>query len=199
MSEKNATVFYVIAGIVVLVIFGVIFNLDYFIDDTPKIQSVEYNYFTFYNISGFWETDIVLDRQVYRGTFRFNPYEVEGIPIEGNLSLAFNKPPLFITFNPNSPQETFKYQALATTELSLHLVKALNISVEGACTVNETDACIDRPVVTCDTPNASVIYIVSEGEPKIVLDNRCITLYGSEFGLVKSVDRMLYQWYNIIN
>lgn len=198
MSEKNAAVFYVIAAVVVLFIFGVIFNLDYFIDDTPKLQSIEYNYFKFYNVSGFWETDIVLDKQVYRGTFRFNPLEVENISVEGNLSPAFNKPPLFISFNPESPQETFKYQALAVTELSLHLVKALNISVEGACSVNATDACIDRPIVNCETPNASVIYVVPEGEPRIVLDNRCVTLYGSEFGLVKSVDRVLYQWYNII-
>jgi len=200
MSESNSTtVFYVCAAIAVFAFFAVIFGLKYFADDSPApLQTVEYNYFTFYNVSGFWETDILLGKQIYRGTFRFNPLEVENVSIEGNLSKGFNSPPVFITFDPTSNPESFKYQALAVTELSLHMVRALNVSVEGACTKNETDACIERSIVSCDSLNASVIYVVPEGEPKIVLDNRCITLYGSDFGLVKSADRLLYQWYKII-
>lgn len=199
MSEQNpVSIFYIVAGVVILAIFAVIFSLQYLVDDTPVVQKVEYNYFTFYNVSGFWDVDIKLGEQVYRGTFRFNPLELENVSINGSLSKSFNTPPVFITFDPTSNPDSFKYQALAVTELSLNLVRALNVSVEGACTKNETDACVDRPIVSCDTLNASVIYIVPEGEPKIVLNNRCVTLYGSEFGLVKSADRLIYQWYKIM-
>lgn len=199
MSEQNpVSIFYIVAGVVILAIFAVIFSLQYLVDDTPVVQKVEYNYFTFYNVSGFWDVDIKLGEQVYRGTFRFNPLEIENVSINGSLSKSFNTPPVFITFDPTSNPDSFKYQALAVTELSLNLVRALNVSVEGACTKNETDACVDRPIVSCDTLNASVIYVVPEGEPKIVLNNRCVTLYGSEFGLVKSADRLIYQWYKIM-
>lgn len=197
---RPVVVFYIVSLALLFLIIGAILSVHFFVPEKPRFESVEYNYFTFVNVSGFWETDIKLGRQLYRGTFRFNPFEVENVSINGTFSSsAFNRPPLYLTFDPSSDPESFKYQALALSELSLHLVRALNISVEGACTKNDTDACLNRSIVSCETPNVSVIYVVPEGEPSIVLDNRCITLYGREFGLVKAVDRLLYQWYNIIS
>ena len=80
----------------------------------------------------------------------------------------------------------------------MHLVRALNISVIAACTKNETDACIDRPIVTCDDPEKSVIYLASKPPTQVVLDSNCVELWGHEFDLLKSVDRLLFRWYEIM-
>ena len=161
----------------------------------PDSNVVEYNYFTFTEVGGLWETNIDLDNQLYSAIFRYNPKQVEDVYITGNFT-GFKKDPIYITFDPDSDKKEFPYLALATTELSLHLIRALNFSVEAACTKNLTDACIDRPIVTCDS-NESVIYLLAKAPTQITLDKNCATLIGEGLDLLKSVDRLLFQWYKI--
>ncbi|MBS3147496.1 hypothetical protein J4219_01280 [Candidatus Woesearchaeota archaeon] len=161
----------------------------------PDSNVVEYNYFTFTEVGGLWETNIDLDNQLYSAIFRYNPKQVEDVYITGNFT-GFKKDPIYITFDPDSDKKEFPYLALATTELSLHLIRALNFSVEAACTKNLTDACIDRPIVTCDS-NESVIYLLAKAPTQITLDKNCATLSGEGLDLLKSVDRLLFQWYKI--
>jgi len=165
-------------------------------DVQPISNTVEYNYFTFYEVGGLWNTKIQLKNQLYEGTFRFNPVQVEDVYIAGNFS-NFKPGLIYITFDPNSSSEDFKYLALASAELGLHLVRALNVSIEAACTVNETDACIDRTIVNCGD-DKNVIYIKSEAPTQITLGETCVTLSGIEMELLKSVDRVLFQWYKIM-
>jgi len=167
-----------------------------FIPDSKIMpETVTHNYFTFEKVGGLWQTYIDLDGQLYEAIFRFNPEQVTDVYVTGNFS-GFSKQPIYITFDPNAQDDQFKYLALASTELSLHIVRALNFSVTAACTKNETDACKDRPIVTCES-NKSVIYLVPTAPTQITLDKSCVTLSGDGMDLLKSVDRLLFQWYHI--
>lgn len=164
---------------------------------TPNVPTMEYNYFTFKQVGGMWETTIELDGQSFNAPFRFNPEQVENVSIEGNFT-GFVSQPVYVTFDPESEDEEFRYLALASSELSLHMVRALNVSVEAACTKNVTIACQNRSVVRCGDRGRSVVYLVAEGEPELRLRGSCVELRGEGLDILKSVDRMLYQWYRIM-
>ncbi|VVB81076.1 Uncharacterised protein [uncultured archaeon] len=164
--------------------------------ESPASNVVEYNYFKFEEVGGLWQTNIQLDNQPYEAIFRFNPKQAENVSIKGNFT-GFKTTPIYITFDPDVGRDKFKYLALAASELTLNVVKALNYTVEAACTKNETDICSDRPIVTC-ADDASVIYLVSDAPTQIKLEGDCITLSGENMELLRSVDRLLFQWYKII-
>lgn len=180
----------VLIGVLGYILFGVKI-------EPPKAKTVEYNYFKFEEVGGLWQTNIQLDEQPYEAIFRFNPEQVENVTITGNFT-GFKKEPIYITFDPDVNKDKFKYLALAASEMTLHIVRALNFTVEAACTKNETEACINRTIVSCGD-DASVIYIVSDEPTEITLNNSCIKLSGQGMELLKSVDRMLFQWYKIMS
>jgi len=195
-TKKATSYFMLIGGIVLIAILAVIlFGLK---GEEPSTgpKTVEYDYFTFEEIGGMWQTNIQLDSQMYEAIFRFNPEQVKDVYITGDFA-GFSNKPIYITFDPDSDDEQFKYLALASSELSLNLIRALNFSVIAACTKNMSDACVDRPVVTC-ADDKNVIYLVAKAPTQITLNNRCVTLSGDGFELLKSVDRVLFQWYKIM-
>ena len=145
---------------------------------------------------GSWRFDWQSDCTIYSVPLRFNPRQVENVTIQGKLNESFNRPIVFIAFDPT--QGNFSTQAVATLELSLNMVKALQVKPVAACTKNETDTCKNRPILSCGKPNASVILIKDEGESKIWLNGDCIVLFGKDFELLRSVDRLLYQWYDVM-
>ncbi|PIN76022.1 hypothetical protein COV18_01200 [Candidatus Woesearchaeota archaeon CG10_big_fil_rev_8_21_14_0_10_37_12] len=195
-ASKQTIIFSVVAGVVLLVVIGFLFfGFD---DSAPTLPTVEYNYFKFEQIGGMWQTTIELDDQPYEAPFRFNPEQVQDVPVVGKFS-GFVKMPVYITFDPESEYDDFKYLALGVSELTLHMVRALNVSVEAACTKNVTDACVDRPIVTCGDFGKSVIYLHTSNETLVNLSNHCITLSGPELDLLKPVDRLLFQWYKIMS
>lgn len=191
--NKQSVIFIVVCVIVLaLILFFLVYGLK---KPEFKPDVVEYNYYSFEEVGGLWQTNIQLGEQLYELIFRFNPVQVENVSIVGNFT-GFRTAPIYITFDPDVNSEKFKYLALAASELSLHVVRALNFTVEAACTKNETDACLNRPIVTC-ADNASVIYLLSESPMQISLNNSCVVLSGDGFDLLKSVDRLLFQWYKI--
>lgn len=197
-SNPKLTRNFIISASVVLVL--ILFFIIFGIRGSPeeyKPNIIEYNFFEFEEIQGFWETDIQLDDKLYRASFRFNPEDVQHVEINGAFG-GFKTQPIYLTFDPEAESEEFKYLALGTTELSLHLIRALNYSVEAACTKNVTAACMDRPIVNCQDENKSVIYLVPKPPAQITLEDNCITVSGAEFDLVKSIDRLLFQWYKIM-
>ncbi len=192
MKELKGIIAVALAVIAILAL-GAIFFFD---EKEPESNKVEYNYFVFEEKAGLWETILSLNDQTYSAAFRFNPEQAEDVYITGSFS-GFKKSPIYLTFDPNASSEQFKYLALANTELSLHLIRGLNMQVEAACTVDETPACEDRPIVTCNS-NESVIYLVPKAPTQITLKGSCVTLSGEDMELLKSVDRVLFQWYKIM-
>ncbi len=192
-SNRPTKIFIVVGAIILALIIGfLIFGFK----SEKVVETVEYNYFVFEEFEGLWHTGIEVDGRMYDAVFRFNPEQVEDVYVSGELG-DFSAP-IYISFDPESDSEQFKYLALASSELSLHLIRALNFSVEAACTKNLTDACVDRPIVSCDDVDKSVIVISSEPPTQITLKDNCVVLSGLELELLKSVDRLLFQWYKVM-
>lgn len=193
--NKQTKYFIIIATIAIAVILtGILTGIK---KEETKRNIVEYNYFKFEQIGGLWQTAIALDDELYEAVFRYNPEQVKDVYITGNLT-GLQKTPIYITFDPESGKEEFKYLALAASELTLHLIRALNFTVEAACTKNKTEACYDRPIITC-ADNASVISLVPNPPTQITLEGDCVTLSGEGMELLKSTDRLLFQWYKVMS
>ncbi len=195
-TSKETRIFLIIGSIAfaALLLF-LVFGLKH--QKTTELNKVTFNYFTFTEVGGLWQTDINVDGQPYEGVFRFNPEQVKDVYITGNLT-AFKKEPVYITFDPNASSGDFKYLALGASELSLHLVRALNVSVVAACTSNDSLVCEGRQIVTCEDKDKNVIYLDASPPTQITLDGRCVKLSGLEMDLLKSIDRLLFQWYRIM-
>lgn len=165
----------------------------------PKQETVTYNGFEFENVDGLWRTAWQRGSQPYELEFRFNPVQVEGIPVEGNTDARFQQQNVYITFDPsdNRTSDT-SYVALAAVELSRKLVDPFERNVIAACTKNETQACSNRPIITCENTNSSVIYLKQADEAKIVLNGNCVTLQGRGDGIVMTADRALFEWLGIM-
>lgn len=162
-------------------------------------QAINYNGFQFTNVQGFWRTSWEREGQPYEIDFKFNPTQVEDIRIEGSIDERFQQQAVYITFDPsdNKTSET-AYVALAAVELSRKLVDPFERDVIAACTRNETQACSNRPVITCKNTNSSVIYLKQHDEVKIILEGNCVTLQGRDDDLVRAADRALFEWLGII-
>lgn len=186
----------IIVGVIIAVIVGVLGFILFGFDTNPPENTVDYNYYEFEEVGGLWQTTLVSNGQSYLAVFRFHPNQTEEVYLTGKFT-GFKKRPLYITFDPTGTNDEFRYLTLGVTELSLHLIRGMGFQVEAACTKNETDACMDRKIITCDS-DESVIYLVPKAPTQITLDGDCVTLSGDKMELLKSVDRLLFQWYKII-
>lgn len=191
-SKDNSTVIAIASFIVVIL---VAITLMIAIDRARLPDQNTYNNFQFVRAGNMWLTEWQNDGQLYRVPLRFHPTEVEDIPISGSLDPQFEQQQIYISFDPRI--EILNLTGLAAAELSINLRQVFGITPQAACVVNETDACATRPILDCSS-NASVIVLQNTPESSITMDGTCITIAGSEWGLVKSVDRLLYDLYNII-
>jgi len=188
-----AVIVLLVAGAFILINAG----LKWLIPD-PVSNTVEYGPYEFEFRDNMWAFEWQQEDKIYNIPLRFNPNQVENVSIRGSLNESFNRDEIFLSFNPETGN--YSTMSLATGELALNMVKALGVKPIAACTKNMTDACEDRPILTCDTyPNTSVILIRDEGEARIWLQGDCIVLFGEEFELLRSVDRLLYQWYGVLS
>ena len=154
-----------------------------------------YNGYAFVNKDGLWYTQWQRGSNLYNLALHFNPKEAEEVKIEGDLDERFNKDKTYVTFDPKG--NYLQYVALSVTELSFSMTKVFNIRPIAACSKNETSACLDRPIVDCDT-NASVIYVREGPEPKITGKGNCIIIEGPGEDMVKATNRLIYEWYQIM-
>ncbi len=182
----------------VLLFFIVFFGIKWFYNEQAAVPSMEYNGFEFKKMSGLWHTTWMNDGQAYTVTLRYNPEEVETVPMMGEISTNFSKHQVYLSFDPTANATEFKYTALANAELSLSLVKAFAKEPIAACIKNETEACADRPIVTCESKDKAVIIVSANGDPAILMKNNCIILKGEGLDILKSTDKLLYTWYKIM-
>ena len=129
---------------------------------------------------------------------RFNPEQVEHVPLEGETDVRFQNGTVYITIDPSFEQTNENsYVALAAVELSRKLVDPFNREVIATCTENST-ACQNRPPVSCSTPNAAVIYLKTADEARVTLDGNCATIQGRGEGIVMAAHRALFKWLQIM-
>ncbi len=156
-----------------------------------------YNGFEFSRTGTSWSTKWERDNLTYTLEFRHPPWEVENITVAGKTDDRFQRPLMFLTFDPPdelSRQNSFLF--LASVDLT-NALAVFDRDIFAACTQNATSACSNREIVTCST-NASVIYLKTSNETGIFLDGNCARIQGVEENLTKAADKAIYQWLRII-
>ena len=95
------------------------------------------------------------------------------------------------------PEDADKYVGLATAELGQSFATTFQKAVIVTCTKNETDACVNRPIVNCPFEDNTVIYLKVANETEINYEGSCVTISGKGEELVRATDRAMFQWYEI--
>ena len=212
-DEHTNRTFYIIAAAIVVIFFGIVayqqfstptgaltfddlhqLNIDGKLDEE---KGYLYNAFSFVFFDGLWYTNVVRNDVNYRVPLHFGPRDLENVQLFGNLSYEFNVgTDIYVVVNPIS--EGQDYIALAASELAQNLAVAIKRRPVGACDRNETGMCEFRPIVTCETTDHAMIYLLQEPGPLVELKDTCIILRGVDYDLVKAVDRLVLQWYGIM-
>lgn len=155
-----------------------------------------YNGFSVVKYNGLWYTRKENENQIIEFPLHFGPREVEEITINGTLALEFNQgEEVFMAIDPKIAN---KYYSLALSEINLNIVKGLNRKPVGSCTTEDV-ICEEREIVSCnDTKGLPVIELVLGEETGIYPQGTCIKIVGNDENLVKAADRLLLQWYKVI-
>ncbi len=169
-------------------------NLGGELDDE---EGYVYNGYSFVKADGLWWTEMNKFGTLLKVPLHFGPKELEDIPITGTLNPKFNDgEQLYVAIDPDVND---KYYSLALSELSFNIVKGLDREPVGSCT-KENWACDNRTIVSCNnTQGKAVVELSLEEGPGIELQGTCIKVKGNyQYDIVKSVNRLLYQWYGVM-
>lgn len=171
----------------------------------PKVESYEYNGFEFTKIGDMWYTEVqnLRTNKVYRIELRYDPKNVDDVPVEGNPRKfvkaldPFESKAAYFTFNPLG--ENMTYVALVAADLSKNLKDVMDIQLLPACTINETEACSELPVVDCGIKDKMIILVNESEEAKIKMQDNCLILEGKEKELIRASNKLLLMLYGIIS
>ncbi len=161
-----------------------------------------YNGFSFVKADGLWWTQVNLKSggKTVKIPLRYGPKEVEDIKISGSFdSQAFNLgSDLYVSLA--DPTAVNKYYNLAMTELRVNLLKGLERPTIGACTQNASE-CENWAIINCSTAKGKPVIVLdlTNESQGITLAGSCVTIAGEDDQILKGVDRILYQWYGVMN
>lgn len=202
-KDSTSAIFYVVLLLSVLLIFffiGRTLNSKDLIKETIEKGETEnsyiYNGFVFFYQDNLWNTRWQRDDVEYSIHFHFGPREAQGVPVYGGLKPNLNTSKFYITFDPED--KNLSMVSLAANELALSLTKVFNVKIEPACTVNKTDACVSRPIITCNNTKEAVLYLKTESPAMVDIEDNCITIQGEGYDIVKAADKMLFNLYGIV-
>jgi len=210
----------IIGAVVIILIFAAIFGARYFTQEQPETiddlhalnlkgklkdaQGYIYNNaYSFVKFDDLWLTQFKSPKGtiLYDIQFRYGPREVEDIKISGTLNTKrFNDATqYYATFNPLG--NDFTYIRLARFDYDIQMTKIFQKTPVSACdrnVTNGTTACVGIPIITCDNTDDVVVYFKESKELNLEYDDNCIVISGSGLDLIKGVDRILYDLYDII-
>lgn len=163
-------------------------------------EAFTYNGYPFIKKDGIWTTQIEVDGQVYEIAREYSPREVEGIEIvysKNDFAALIQKyRRVYLALDPES--EGGNYVATVGSSMVLSLKEVYGVKISAACTQNHT-ACEGRTIITCGTSETlPVIQINYGGQPRAEYNGKCLIISGSEEGLIKAVDKVIYGWYGIM-
>lgn len=168
-------------------------------DELGDDEGYVYNGYSFVFADGLWWTEMNKFGTLLKVPLHFGPKDLEEIPIEGEINLMFNEGKnVYVAINPNVYD---KYYTLAISELSFNMIKGMDRVPVGSCT-EENYICDNRSVISCENnpDNKPVVELAYEEGPGIELIGTCIKVKGNnQYDIVKSVNRILYQWYGIMD
>ena len=207
-----------VIGIILLVLFfALVFGYAYFNKKSPQTldelhalnlkgklnadQGFMYQgVYSFVKFDNLWYTQFKSPKgsRLYNVQFRFSPKEVEDIAIHGKLnsSIFDNATSYYATFDPKG--NDFSHVALAVGDFNQHMTNIFFKQPIAACDKNGTFDCKNRPIITCDNTQELVLYVKESNKSDVYYDNNCIVVEGKGFDLVKEIDRVLYDFYEII-
>jgi hypothetical protein len=207
----------IVAFIAVLSIFYLHKDRPQTIDDLHKLNFEEklkpdqgYIYekiYSFVKYDNLWYAQLVSPQgsRFYNIQFRYGPKDVDSIYVQGSLDTALfnNATEYYVTFNPTGNYDpknngSFSPVVLALGDFNQQMTKVFLKKAIAACDRNETRACKDMPIITCDNTDKPVLYIKESDQLGVIFNSNCITIEGTGFDLVKGVDRVLYNFYGII-
>jgi len=222
--EKNAPMIksdkvLIVSVVVILLIIAAFFSVRYFmpkqkvvtLDDInkeniegkldPELGYVYKGAYSFIYNDGLWLLQLKSPQgtAVYNIALHYGARDVENITVIGGPTKKFtDSEDFYVTFNPTASD--LQYTALAVSELDNSLIKSFQKKPIAACDRNETSACFDRPIVTCETNSSiPVIYFQNADGPRAVYVDNCLIIQGSGLDLVRVVDRILLQWYKVMD
>ncbi len=156
--------------------------------------------YSFVTLDNQWFTQLTSPKgsKIYSLALRYSPRDLESIDIEGDLSdgIFNNQSDYYVTFNPTG--KDFAYVALAVADFNTHMSKVFEKMPIAACDRNETEACSSRPIITCESSDKLTLYVVESPRPRVYYNDNCIVVEGQGLDLVKGVDRVLYNFYDIM-
>lgn len=167
-------------------------NLDGKLDEEGYV----YNGFSFVKVDGLWWTEVNRLGTLVKVPLHFGPKELEDIEMTGELSSDFNKGnDVYISIDPAA---VGGHYVIAMREISANVGQGINRNSVGACT-KEHEGCEDRKILNCEnTQGLPVIELEVSEEQSIELSGTCITVKGTGYGIIKAANRLLYQWYDIM-
>ncbi len=131
---------------------------------------------------------------------RFSPRDLEYIPMDRQVTAFFHEDnqtlidAVYLTMDPIGKNNTMKVLA----GIHINQIRTLGITVEIACTENVTDSCRERPIITCEDKFPVIYLKESDREQITYVPHRCVVIEGKDIGMVKSVERLLFQWYGVM-
>ncbi len=191
---KNTTLYFLIAALILVVVIAGVYVLKN--NHTTQENEVTYNNFKFVKVESLWFTQVQIGNQLYNVPLHYNPYEVENIPMVGDVDERFQQGSIYVTHDPGD--SNLGYVAVSAAELSLNLATAFGVEPVAACSRNVTTACATRPIINCENTNASVVYLKEANFTRVDLRGNCIVIQGTGQELIKATDKVLYVWYRII-
>ncbi|MFT4343514.1 MAG: hypothetical protein ACMXYE_02085 [Candidatus Woesearchaeota archaeon] len=151
-----------------------------------------------------WYTQYARDGYLFDLPMRHGPKDVENINkrIISPIPQGRNFTQMYITIDPKPREISRQYLTLAISEFSKKMTEVRQYPLVAACTRNETDACLTRPIVACESDHDNLIMYFKEVEennpPRITIDGTCITIQGHEEELIKATYRVIYELLGII-
>ncbi|PLW79736.1 hypothetical protein C0585_06235 [Candidatus Woesearchaeota archaeon] len=167
------------------------------IPEEEKIISYSYNGHDFTKEAGIWYTQIEKNGVPYIIMTQYGPLEVENETISYNTNffprLTRAGEDIYITFDPR--EENKSDVAIAGVNFKQGLTIVYNVNVKPACTINDTGCPI---VQTCNSTDKGVIEIIRDDDARGEYEGNCLKIYGKDQDLIKITNRILFEWYGII-
>ncbi len=196
--KSSRTFLFVIALIVLIFAVFLILRIYSKPESRETNPAYMYNGFSFVNIGGTWFVKVQKKgtNTVFDVPLHYGAYDVINVTKTGSIDDRFEQSRVYITFDPDEPDLT--YVALSAGELSLNIAQAMDVTPISACTKNITLSCKDRPIVTCESTNESVIYLKQSDETSLNLKGNCVVVSGRGKELVRAADKLILGLYGIL-
>lgn len=164
--------------------------------ELPTEQGYVYQGISFVFADGLWWTEIQQSDRLLKIPLHFGPREVQNVTIKGTLDPAFNNgTEIYMAIDPYFANP---YYTLALSELNTNIVQGIRHKPVAACT-EEHEICLGREILNCqNTQGKPVIQLQYGNTAGIELQGTCILITGEEQELVKAADRLIWQWYGVM-